>query len=128
MRSREYIVLTTAGRMAPGWPYRTSASLDGVRCCIDCGSYYPHASAADGTLYIAPWDADGAQIVALDRRGRAVTGWPYRLPPGSRVAQVEMGSAGQLVVSLRDCSVQQGCCNEDASRQITLTPAGELAP
>ena len=62
-----------------------------VRCCIDCGSYFPHASAADGTLYIAPWDEDGAQIVALDRRGRVVTGWPYRLPAGSRVAQAGDG-------------------------------------
>jgi hypothetical protein len=123
----QVIVLTTAGRMASGWPYRTSSSIDGVRCCIDCGSYYPHASAADGTLYLAPWTDDQAQIVALDGRGRVVTGWPYRLPAGSRVVELEMGSAGRLVVTLRDCSVQRGCCNEDATRQITLTPAGELA-
>ena len=124
----EVIVLTTAGRMASGWPYRTSAALDGPRCCTDCGSYFPHAVSADGTLYLAPWTEDRAEVVALDRRGRAVTGWPYRLPAGSRVAQVEMGSAGRVVVTLRDCSVQQGCCDSDASRQITLTPAGELAP
>jgi len=124
----EVIVLTTAGRMASGWPYRASASLDGPMCCIDCGPYLPHAVSADGTLYIAPWDKDGAQVVALDRRGRVATGWPYRLPAGSRVVELEMGSAGKLVVSLRDCSAQSECCTSDVSRQITLTPAGELTP
>lgn len=125
----EVIVLTTAGRMAPGWPYRTSSSLDYFHCCTDCyGSYFPHASGADGTLYIAPWDEDGAQVVALDGRGRVVAGWPHRLPPGSRAAQVEMGLAGRIVVTLVDCSAQQGCCSGDATRQITLTPAGDLAP
>ena len=124
----EVIVLTTAGRMASGWPYRTSSSIDGPMCCIDCGPYFPHAVSADGTLYIAPWDEDGAQVVALDRRGRVVTGWPYRLPAGSRVVELEMASAGRLVVGLRDCSAQSGCCYSDASRQITLTPAGDLAP
>jgi hypothetical protein len=83
---------------------------------------------ADGTLYLAPWTDARAEVVALDRRGRVVTGWPYRLPAGSRVVALEMGSAGRLVVSLRDCSVQQGCCDESATRKITLTRAGELAP
>ena len=125
----EVIVLTTAGKVASGWPYRTYASLDDRQCCTDCsGSYFPHASAADGTLYIAPWDEDGAEVVAHDRRGRVVTGWPHRLPAGSRAVELEMGSAGRLVVSLRDCSAQSECCYSDASRQITLTPAGELAP
>jgi hypothetical protein len=124
----EVIVLTTGGKMASGWPYQTSASLKGVQCCTDCYPYFPHAVSADGTLYLAPWTEDGTQIGALDGRGQVVTGWPYRLPPGSRVVELEMGSAGRLVVSLRDCSVQQGCCNEDATRKITLTPAGELAP
>ena len=124
----EVIVLTRAGRMASGWPYRTRTSLDGVRCCTDCGSYFPHAVSADGTLYLAPWTDARAEVVALDRRGRVVTGWPYRLPAGSRVVALEMGSAGRLVVSLRDCSVQQGCCDESATRKITLTRAGELAP
>jgi len=73
-------------------------------------------------------DEDGAQVVALDGRGQVVAGWPYRLPPGSRVAQVEMGSAGRVVVTLVDCSAQSECCLPDASRQITLTPTGELAP
>ena len=124
----EVIVLTTAGRMASGWPYRTNVSLDGPQCCADCYSYFPHAVSADGTLYLAPWDEDGARVVALDRRGRVVTGWPYRLLPGWRVVALEMGSAGRLVVGLRDCSAQSECCDSDASRQITLTPAGELAP
>jgi hypothetical protein len=124
----EVIVLTTAGRMAAGWPYRTSASLDGARCCIDCGRDFPHVSAADGTLYIAPWTEDGAQIVALDRRGRVVAGWPYRVPVGSRVTALEMGTAGRIVVTLRDGSAQAGYCGPDASRQITLAPAGELTP
>ena len=123
----EVIVLTSAGRMASGWPYRTSASLDGPRCCTDCYRYFPHAVSADGTLYLAPWTDDRAEVVALDRRGQVVTGWPYRLPTGSRVVALEMGSAGRLVVTLRDCSAQDGCCDADASRQITLTPAGELA-
>jgi hypothetical protein len=124
----EVIVLTAAGKMASGWPYRTSASLDGVQCDTDTPPQYPHAMSADGTLYVAPRTEDRAEVVALDARGRVVTGWPYRLPPGSRVVALEMGSAGRLVVSLRDCSVQQGCCNEDATREISLTPAGELAP
>jgi len=124
----EIVVLTTAGKVASGWPYRTSTSLAGPRCCIDCRSSFPHAVSADGTLYIAPWDEGEAQIVALDRRGQVVTGWPFRLPAGSRVVELEMGSAGRLVVGLRDCSVQLGCCNEDATRKITLTAAGELAP
>ncbi len=124
----QVIVLTTTGKVASGWPYRTTASLEGVQCCTDCYSYFPHALSADGTLYLAPWTENGAQVVALDGHGRVVTGWPYGLPAGSRVVELDMGSAGRLVVSLRDCSVQQGCCNEDATRQITLTPAGELAP
>ena len=123
----EVIVLTTAGMVASGWPYRTNASLAGPRCCTDCYSYFPRVSAADGTLYIAPWTQDGAQIVALDRRGRVVAGWPYRLPAGSRVAQLEMGSAGRIVVTLRGLSAQDGYCDPDTTHRITLTPAGELA-
>ena len=123
------IVLTTTGKMASGWPYRTSASLDGVQCCRRLPLLLtPTPCPADGTLYLAPWTEDRAEVVALDRRGQVVAGWPYRLPAGSRVVELEMGSAGRLVVSLRDCSVQQGCCDEAATRQITLTPAGELAP
>jgi hypothetical protein len=124
----EVIVLTTAGRMASGWPYRTSASLDGVQCCIDCGSYYPRALSSDGTLYLAPWTEDRAEVVALDRRGQVVAGWPYRVPAGSRVTALEMGTAGRIVVTLRDGSAQAGYCGPDATRQITLTPAGDLAP
>ncbi len=81
----QVIVLTTAGRVASGWPYRTNASLAGVQCCVDCHSYFPHALSADGTLYLAPWTEDRAEILALDDRGQVVTGWPYRLPAGSRV-------------------------------------------
>ncbi len=124
----QVIVLTTTGEAASGWPYRTNASLVGVRCCIDCYSYIPHAVSADGTLYLAPWTDDRAEVVALDSRGRVVAGWPYRLPPGSRVAQVEQRSTERIVVTLRDCSTQEGCCSSDASWQITLTPAGERAP
>jgi hypothetical protein len=124
----QVIVLTTTGKMASGWPYRTSASLDGVQCCVDCYAYFPHTSSADGTLYIAPWDEDGAEIVALDRRGQIVTGWPYRLPAGSRVTQLEMGSAGRIVVTLRDGSAQAGFCGPGTPRQVTVTPAGELVP
>jgi hypothetical protein len=125
----EIIVLTTGGKVASGWPYRTSTSLDGPRCCTDCGGpYFPSASSADGTLYLAPWTVDRAEILALDGRGRVISGWPYRLPAGSRVVELEMGRAGRLAVTLQDCSAQGGCCDPDASRQITLTPAGELAP
>ena len=74
-----------AARMASGWPYRTSASLDGREVLYRLrAATSSHVTAADGTLYIAPWDEDGAQIVALDRRGRVVAGWPYRVPAGSR--------------------------------------------
>ena len=124
----QVIVLTTAGRVASGWPYRTSASLAGVQCCVDCHSYLPHALSADGTLYLAPWTEDRAEVVALDRRGQVVAGWPHRLPAESRVAALEKGTAGRIVVTLRDGSAQAGYCGPDASRQITLTPAGELAP
>jgi hypothetical protein len=124
----QVIVLTPAGRVASGWPYRTRAHLAGAQCCTDCYPYFPHDMSADGTLYLAPWTVDGAEVVALDRGGQVVSGWPYRLPAGSRVVELETGSTGQLMVSLRDCSAQQGCCNENATRQITLTPAGELAP
>jgi hypothetical protein len=124
----QVIVLTTAGKLAPGWPYRTSASLAGVQCCIDCYSYFPHAVSADGTLYIAPWTEDRAEILALDRRGQVVTGWPYRLPAGSRVARLETGSAGGIVVTLRDGSAQAGFCGSETTRQITLAPTGLLAP
>ena len=98
-------------------------------CCTDCYGYLPHAVSADGTLYLAPWTEDRAEVVALDRRGQVVTGWPYRLPAGSRVVELEMGSAGRLVVTLGNCREPQPdwCCEPDATRQITLTPAGELA-
>jgi hypothetical protein len=124
----QVIVLTTTGKMASGWPYRTSASLDGVQCCVDCYSYFPHASSADGTLYLAPWTEDLAEVVALDGRGQVVPGWPYRLPAGSRVARLEMGPDGRLVVTLRDGSAQAGFCGPDAPRQVTLAPTGQLAP
>ena len=74
--------------------------------------YYPHALSADGTLYLAPWTEDRAEVVALDRRGQVVAGWPHRLPAGSRVAALEKGSAGQLVVSLRDGSAQLGTATQ----------------
>jgi hypothetical protein len=124
----QVIALTTTGKMASGWPYRTSASLDSPMCCADCDSDFPHAMSADGTLYIAPWDEDGAEILALDRRGQVVTGWPYRLPPGSRVFELKIGPDGSLAVTLRDCSAQSECCYSDATRQITLAPTGQIAP
>ena len=129
----EVIVLTAAGQMASGWPYRTDSSLAGPLCCTDCGLYFPHAVSADGTLYLAPWTDDRAEVVALDRRGRVVTGWPYRLPAGSAVAQLELGSAGRLVVTLRGRSAQESYsqdryCDPDTTSRITLTPAGEFAP
>jgi hypothetical protein len=129
----QVIVLTTTGKMASGWPYRTSASLDSPMCCADCDSDFPHAMSADGTLYIAPWDEDRAEILALDRRGQVVTGWPYRLPSGSRVFELKIGPDGSLAVTLRECSAQaegrlSECCYSDATRHITLAPTGQLAP
>jgi hypothetical protein len=50
------------------------------------------------------------------------------VPVGSRVTALEMGTAGRIVVTLRDGSAQAGYCGPDASRQITLAPAGELTP
>ncbi len=124
----DVIVLTTAGRMGRGWPYRSSASLAGVQCDTDSYPYYPHALSADGTLYLAPWTEDQTEVVALDGRGGVVNGWPYRMAAGSRVVDLEIGRANQIVVTLGDCSSRAGCCNDGAGRQITLTPAGELAP
>jgi hypothetical protein len=124
----EVIVLTTRGRTAPGWPYRPAASLDGWQDCVDCYASFPHVTAADGTLYIAPWTSDRAEVVALDARGRFVSGWPDRLPTGSRVADLRTGSDGFIVVSLRDCTSSDACYGGGPAREITLSPAGELVP
>ncbi len=124
----EVIVLTTAGRISQGWPYRTSARLDGVQCDTDTFAYYPQAISTDGTLYLAPWTDDRAEVVALDGRGRVISGWPYGLPAGWSVIDLEMQPARGLAVTLQDCSGPNGCCATDAARRITLTPAGELAP
>ena len=121
----QVIVLTT-GR-ASGWPYRTSAFLEGVQCCVDCSSsYYPYATSADGTLYLAPWTKDRTEVVALDGRGRVVPGWPYRLPAGSRVLSLDAGSDGRIAVTSGDSC--QSLCDSGAEREITLTAAGDRVP
>ncbi len=122
----EVIVLTTTGQTAPGWPYRTSASLEGLQCCTDCGATFPHANAADGTLYLAPWTKEGAEVVALDSSGRVVPGWPYRLPAGSRVVGMGVRTDGRLGVTARASSGPNGGCG-DASREWTviLAPTGQ---
>lgn len=121
----EVIVLTTAGKVASGWPYRTSASLEGVQCCVDCDATFPHATTADGTLYLAPWTKDRAEVVALDGRGRILPGWPYRLPAGSRVMGLQVRPDGQLGVTVRTTSGLDGGCNDTPERMVILAPSGE---
>lgn len=118
----EVIVLTLAGKMAPGWPYRTEGNLGGPSCSTPSSLYYPHAFAADGTLYLAERTEDQARVVAVDPDGKVVAGWPYQLPAGWSAVALSMGKDGLLTVAMLDN------CDDLRTRQITLTPAGNRVP
>lgn len=118
----EVLALSAAGKVAPGWPYRTKRALSETpTCSTPSMPAILYALAPDGTLYIAP----EGRVVALDRRGRTVAGWPYRLPTGSVVVDMSLDANGLLAVGV--VTSGSGPCRR-AARTITLTSGGKPVP
>jgi hypothetical protein len=117
------------GQSVIGWPNRPAGVFAGYACWTDTISATPPAIGPDGTVYVAvrpssqePGGREGPiDIVALDRAGRVLPGWPYRAPlqgGGEVDGMVVVG--GLLHVTLTAC---------ESGRQtiLALRPDGTLA-
>lgn len=103
------------GAAKPGWPYAPEGGLAGWPCHQAAAGGPPPAIAPDGVVFVAtrarsvdPTIAGQAEITALDARGRAVSGWPYRLPLAWKVGPdgSYLGAAeGQLPGGVRTLKV-----------------------
>jgi hypothetical protein len=117
----EVLALAAAGKVAPGWPYRTKGPLaETPMCSTPSASPILSALAPDGTLYVV---SQGG-VVALDRRGRTVAGWPYRLPKGSVVTDLSLDAYGRLEVGIATGG-SYPCYETGTHRTVTLTSTGE---
>ena len=81
----EVSALSSDGRPLSGWPYRLPAHVNAPCFDTDCvGGHAASAISPDGTVYVVVHHTDPsgvrAEVVAIDRRGRLKTGWPYRVP------------------------------------------------
>jgi len=92
----------SVGSVVPGWPYRAQMGLEYLgRCSTDpeetgCGLWRTSPAVAPGPiLYLLHAAADpssGGSILALDRGGRVVDGWPVGLRrPGATFASIIVG-------------------------------------
>ena len=90
----DVVVLDRSGRMVKGWPYETRATFLAPGCDTPGFPEMISLLATDGTLYLAQWDGARSSVVALDKSGRKVDGWPYRVPAGWRVTWLQSDSEG----------------------------------
>lgn len=107
------------GREHVGWPYRPPSGFVGLGCTMDATWTTPPAAGSD-TVYVAvsrPGKSSGAtpiDIVALDRTGRVLDGWPYALPVPDR------GEIATLTVRQSDLYVGVQRCGAGASGPVLL--------
>ena len=115
------IALDRRGKPLDGWPYRTRGTLSPPGCDTGGSSEPLFLLSADGTLYLAPFDGTNVSIVALNRHGRAVEGWPYKVPAGWRVFSLAQAPDGTLTAGL----IGDSCSWIDPT-SIALTTAGTI--
>jgi len=96
------LAVDSVGSIVPGWPYRAHMGLEYLgRCSVEpgttgCGLWRTSPAVGPGPiLYLLHAAADpssGGSIVALDRGGRAVEGWPVGLRrPGAMFVSIVVG-------------------------------------
>lgn len=95
-------------RLLPGWPYEASSSLQDwaypttgdEEGGLDCSVYAVPVLGPDGTLYAplaAESESTGGSLVAIQRNGKAVPGWPVALQrAGSGFWTVDVGLDGTV--------------------------------
>ena len=115
------IALDRRGKPLDGWPYRTSGTLSPPGCDTGGSSEPLFLQSADDTLYLAPFDGTRSSIVALNRNGRAVEGWPYKVPAGWRVYSLAQAPDGTLTAGLIG-----DYCNWIDPTSVALTTSGKI--
>ena len=92
-----------AGRLMPGWPYRSSAGVQRIGACpsgtlCQRSSWAPPAIGPGNTMFLtheATTDDAGGTIVAVGEDGSVVDGWPVGLKRrGSEIWSIVVGSNG----------------------------------
>jgi hypothetical protein len=97
------VSLTPQGSIADGWPVSLggpieTACLFGDTPCV--GDIEP-AIGRDGTLYVSL--ANG-RIIAVDKSGRIVPGWPVLAGKGTHVTSLRIDASGHLVAVIIVCA------------------------
>lgn len=110
----EVTALSPDGRPRPGWPVRPAGSLGPRSSCDADAPMRPRlAFGPGGSVYLAVFHEDPAElwadVLALDRDGRVLPGWPHRLPLplGGGVGVVrslDVAPNGRLYVTLVTCT------------------------
>ena len=127
------VLLDLAGRPVTGGPIELPAPVE-TRCVfgdVPCAGMTGPAFADDGTTYLSlgsPSDEDdaGGSIVAIDREGRIVDGWPVDLGPRTHLIDLAVDAVGRLVGRGVVCA--QDYCGADEGVAITLifAPDGRI--
>jgi hypothetical protein len=139
--------LDGSGHQKPGWPFDPEGGLAGWPCATVAEGGPAPVIDPDGTVYVAtrapsngPDVAGQAEITALDRRGRVVSGWPYRLPLAWEIGPAGSyldAAEGQLPGGVRTLHVAAGrlyatviVCGDPArsgTQLFALEPDGSIA-
>lgn len=99
----DVLALDPSGQRIAGWPYRSDLGLQATGFCGDqdtgCGWFVATpAIGSSNVLFLALEAASagaGGSIVAIDRDGSVVEGWPVRLTrPGSAFWSVDVAADG----------------------------------
>jgi hypothetical protein len=131
------MALDRNGQPLPGWPYKWNDRVDRY---FDNPWYFsgydpntstrPIVITRDGTVYLAIGGQHGAEIVAVDRSGRVMPGWPY-FPPGDVVARsssdvtfvsaMTLGPANSLYVVISAYDPEASIPNGDPTKVTLLS-------
>jgi hypothetical protein len=96
------VSLTPQGGIADGWPVSLGGAVETVCLFGDtpCVGSVPPAFGSDDTLYVSL--ANGT-IIAIDKAGRVVPGWPVRAGSHAHVTSLAVDASGRVVADVIVC-------------------------
>jgi hypothetical protein len=118
------------GRARPGSPFQPAHGFAAWFCSTDAGGVTSPVFGPDGRVYAAivgakdaNWSPITLQVVALDRTGNVMSGWPYTLT-GTGPGEVQLLGVvnGRLYVGLSRCGA-----SDFATALLTLDADGSLS-
>ena len=132
------VAVSPAGRVLPGWPYRTTLPLV-TSCGAGTGCGDPRVApllAPGGRVYVPVRSGSGAaardRITRLGASGRVTAGWPFVVGPATtHVTGLAMAPSGVLLVATRSTGsspsaslVAVGAAGRVLFRTTLVTPSG----